>query len=491
MRIIMKRLLIILPIMIWGLSCQKYLNINENPNQPTDVEPTFVLSQALTATANAQNGYYGSLSQWIGYTSRSGSFAPNSAFESFEINQGAFQGNWTTAYHIILDLNFVETKSQEKKLPFFEGVARIMKAYWYQNLVDMFNNVPYTEAAQPTTIQNPKYDDAKTIYEDLIVKIDEGIALVKSSGTLSPSDTKFDIIAHGDKNTWIQLANTIKLRILLRQTEMAGRGAYIQSEIAKIVTEGSGFIDEGHDVLIDPGYENSQNKQNPIYGSFGFTPNGSPAATFFRAHQFAVDFHKNSNDGRLDRIYKKPANGIHLGNWLGNSSNPNGVTSEIGEGVYKTADAAFPFFLASESLFLQAEAAQRGWLNENAKSLYEKAITASFTYLEVPNATAAATDYYSQPGVANVNWDASQNKLQAIAIQKWAALNGVNALEAWSELRRTGFPQITPASKSPNVTRNQIPARALYPQVEYDVNADQVKKQGNISQFDSKIFWMK
>jgi hypothetical protein len=392
---------------------------------------------------------------------------------------------------VIYDFNYIEAKAHAGGQPFFEGIAKIMKAYWFQMLVDMFNNIPYTDAAQPTTIQNPRYDDAKTVYEDLIKKLDAGISLIKSAGNLSPSDTKFDVLWHGDKTLWVKLANTIKLRILMRQSEMPGRATYIQPEIAKIVAEGSGFLIEGEDALINPGYENSAGKQNPIYGALGFTPNGTPATTFFRAHQFGVNFLKNNNDPRIDYIYKKPSNGIHSGNWLGQSLNANSITSETGVGVYKDATSSYPFFPAFQSLFLQAEAVQRGWLTGNAKLLYQRAITTSFTYLGVPNASTSAATYYSQAGKVNVNWDDSPDKIQAIAMQKWTAMNGMDGMEAWSEFRRTGFPNIVPASLSPNVTRNQIPVRALYPQVEYDVNADHVLAQGTISQFTSKIFWMK
>lgn len=483
--------MLLLGAVISMISCKKYLDINNNPNTPTDVDPAFVVSQALVNTANNHFAYYSPLSQWMGYTARSQSFAPNQGFESFQIIQSGFQPNWTGPYHIIYDLNFVENKSKEIGQSYFEGVAKTLKAYWFQNLVDMFNNIPYREAALPGEINSPSYDDAKTIYEDLIKKLDEAITSFKSAGSLSPSDTKYDVLWHGDKTKWIKLANTIKLRILMRQTEMTGRAAYIQAEIAKIVTEGSGFLAEGEDALINPGYQNSTGKMMPFYAALGFTANGAPAQTILRAHQYGIDFYKNNNDARLDYVYRKPASGIHLGNYLGAAPNSNTVTSEPGVGVFKTADAGFPFFLSSESLFLQAEAAQRGWLTGNAKNLYQRAITTSFTYYEVANAATQAATYYSQSGLVNVNWDDSPDKIQAIAMQKWAALNGVNAMEAWTEFRRTGFPKITPASQAPSVPINKIPVRALYPQVEYDVNSGNVLAQGTISQFDSKIFWMR
>jgi hypothetical protein len=254
---------------------------------------------------------------------------------------------------------------------------------------------------------------------------------------------------------------------------MAERIDYIKTKIAEIIAEGTGFLTAGEDALIN------------------CTTFNVPASSFLRAHQFAVNFYTSTNDQRLDYIYIKPVGGEHLGNWLGFSPHANAITSETMPGIYKTAGASYPFFLAAESFFLQAEAAQRGWLNEDAKRLYKLGIEASFQYLDIPEAVAAATSYYSQAGIVNVNWDDSPNKLRAIAMQKWAALNGFNALEAWTEYRRTGFPHIDPPSLSRKVVRNAIPVRALYPGVEYAANADNVRKQGNICHFDSKIFWMK
>jgi hypothetical protein len=454
---------------------RKYEDKATNPDLASHESPEFLIAQALATSAQLHKAYYSTLSQWMGYTARSASFAPNVVLESFAITQSTFQSNWMNAYRLIHDLNMAEQRSQENEQPFFEGIAKIMRSWWFQNLVDMFNDVPYKDVL--LQLQNPAYDNAKCIYEDLVGKIDEGIALIKSCEGPGRTERKFDLMWRGKKDKWIRLANTLKLRILIRQSGVNARYEYIQGEIAKIVEDGTGFLEEN--ALIDPGFENGSYKQNPLH------------AAYFRAHQYAINFFTSTNDARVDFIYKKPAGGMHCGNWLGSSPNENNLASETGVGVVKTECTSYPFFLSCESFFLQAEAVERGWLSGNAKLLYQQGIEASFRYLEVPDATEAAASYYSQPGVVNVNWNDSPDKLRAIAMQKWAALNGFDALEAWTEYRRTGFPQIDPPSLSPHVLLNAIPVRALYPRLEYELNGGNVKKQGAINQFDSKIFWMK
>jgi hypothetical protein len=109
--------------------------------------------------------------------------------------------------------------------------------------------------------------------------------------------------------------------------------------------------------------------------------------------------------------------------------------------------------------------------------------------LLVTSADSAANAYYSQP-IVNVGWSSSPDKLQAIIVQKWAALNGLDLLEVWSDYRRLHFPVDIPLSNSPYVVSQTPPVRLLYPTIEYQTNLANVQSEGTINQFTSKIFWM-
>jgi hypothetical protein len=80
--------------------------------------------------------------------------------------------------------------------------------------------------------------------------------------------------------------------------------------------------------------------------------------------------------------------------------------------------------------------------------------------------------------------------LQAIIVQKWAALNGLDLLEVWCDYRRLHYPSDIPLSNSPYVVAQTPPVRLLYPTVEYQTNQANVQALGTINQFTSKIFWM-
>ena len=165
-----------------------------------------------------------------------------------------------------------------------------------------------------------------------------------------------------------------------------------------------------------------------------------------------------------------------------------------------------------ESLFIQAEAAQRGWITGSPQALYESAVTQNFEYLN-PNKGAASTHagdlvfddsdaaVYLRGGgfpgfTTNIapkytTWDSTSNPLQLILTQKWAALNGINWVEAWTDYRRTGFPtsDILGISHAPSHIQNVIPVRYLYPQSELNTNSANVPSLTTANLFNSPPFW--
>jgi hypothetical protein len=141
-----------------------------------------------------------------------------------------------------------------------------------------------------------------------------------------------------------------------------------------------------------------------------------------------------------------------------------------------------------EAMFLVAEATARGWLTGDPKTAYEAAVKESFTYLTLTE--AQATTYLAGTDV-KVAWPSSgvlNDQLFVILWQKWFALNGLQANETWSDVRRTGIVN-PPLSLAPERGTNPIPVRLLYPTSEYSFNKDNVGKLGTINQFTSKVFW--
>ncbi len=506
----MKKLLTILvltAIVIISGCTKDFLKVNQdNPNSPTAVPEGFLVSNDLYQMANQYSiGLSQFLGFWVGYYSRSGNYIPDNATETYEISPSyAFSENyWQTLYHVNLDLDKADQEATVAKDPFFSGVAKVLKAYNFGELVDVYNNIPYSQALDINVLR-PKYDDASAIYQSLFAKIDTGISLLKTAeGTdysnVVAADASFDIMFAGNVVSWIRFANTVKLKMLLNLSQDASMQPTITAELAKIAAEGDGFLMAGNGAMINPGYSNSLGKQNPFYGFYGATPTGAPSASnaYYRANKYATDFYTNTNDPRLTLFYAITASATTAntdtvaGNFQGD---PNGLsntnTSGLGPGMLQTATASTPLLPDFESLFLQAEAAQRGWISGDPEQFYDQAIAQSFAYEGVPDNSTAAANYYNQAGMVNVNWAASPDKIQAIIVQKWAALNGVDIQEAWDDYRRLSFPADIPVSLNPHIVTKQIPVRLLYPQTEIDRNPDNVPKLGNNAQFTAKIFWM-
>lgn len=481
--------------MIVGVGCKKnWIDVNSNPNSATNTTPELVLPTALNAAAAMQITGYTFISGWMGQWAVSGSYAPsNNDFTTYKQTTDFGGGLWAGIYDNLEDIHYVEVQGKLQNKPFYEAAGKILKAYEYQQLVDMFNNVPYTDALNGTTNILPKYDNGQAIYDSLVAGLDAAIDLMKRSDAVSTSSS--DILFGGNTNNWIKFANTLRLRFLLRQSEKTDRATYIQNELTKVKAEPFLDVDAG----VNPGYVNTDGKMNPFY-DFAYNSAGTYTQDFWRANQYAIQFYKDNNDPRLTLVYQgtqSPA-GLYQGNYIGQQTGAyvGSASSRFGPGVLKSYNQPAILMSASESYFDQAEAILRGWLpggDAGAKAAYEAGVLASFKYLGVPNATSAAAAYVSQAGNKNTTWAATTSfaeKLALIIRQKWAALNTVTPFEIWADYRRLHLPADIPLTQNPAYDVLAIPVRILYPTSEYSTNAENVGAQGNINQHTSKIWWM-
>ena len=193
-----------------------------------------------------------------------------------------------------------------------------------------------------------------------------------------------DIIFHGDMGKWARFANTIKLRMLMNQSDMDGRASYISAALA--TTASVGYLGAGEGAMLNPGYLQTTNKMNPFWENF-YKQDGSQQAdglAYYGAGQDACDFLTANNDPRALRFFQ-PITGsttVIQGNYFGAlvlRTVPN--TSKLGPGLLQKYNQSAPILTDFESLFLQAEAAQRGFITDDPKALYESAVTQSILYL--------------------------------------------------------------------------------------------------------------
>lgn len=497
-----------------GTSCstKSFLDINTNPNQLPTALPSYVFTNALNTTANNIAGNSGSQGSneigfyWAGQWTQGNGYIISTTQFAYQFTNGDFN-YWDPYYDNLEDYQYVIANADANSQKYLKGPAKVMQAMLFQQLVDMYGNLPYSDALKSTASLAPKFDDQKTVYENLITLLDNAITDLKANSFAS-AFTNSDIIFNGNTTKWIQFANSLKMRILIRQSKVSGRDAYIKPEINKIVTEGSGFV-TGYDVGVGgPSFFVATAGQlNPVYDRWGYDANGNKRAlnNYPRPTDFLINTLKASGDTlRLKRIayayggengstpgvsLQKEIAANYKGTPFGASSGYLPAnTSSVGPSLLVKGVFNQPYILmtASEVQFLLAEAKQRYSdvsLPGTAQSYFEEGILQSFRVLGASTAGATA---YKGSQVVNYDWTATTDKLTAIAIQKWIALTNYSGLEAWAEYRRTNVP-VTP--QSIQVTDNKRPTRFFYPNTEAGSNSANVTAQGNVDVFSTKVFW--
>jgi hypothetical protein len=513
-------LIFFLGVIVFFGSCKKYLDINTNPNAATSATPQLILPQALTATANNINGFNSYGAQLVGYQANAGGFGGFGASISYNFSSAEFAARWSSTYDNLEDYQAILNMTDGQEIMNnFNAAARIMKAYNFQLLVDAYNDVPYAEALKGSDNLTPAYSKGEDIYKDLASELDKAVASINAGASIAgitPLGTS-DVMFAGDMKKWKQLANTLKLRIIIRAS---GKVSFANTTFSN-----DGFLTS--DALINPGFTRDNNRQNPKWNTWAFSYTGSDASKSWMPTTYILTYYngtKLTDPGRGAAIYYQfpstptnqlgnESNGVTAspgGSFWYPSSNRTGASAGDATGVLKGPNAGMPMITAAESYFLQAEGIVRGILTTgSAATMFNNGIVASFKYLYMkpdgttagnPTADAAIymTDNTSSSLVNFTLANSTAQKIEAIITQKYIALNMVNSEEAWNEYRRTHYPTIvtTPGATgaqtfvskvSEATTADRLPTRILYPSSEGSYNAANVPR--NISPFTSKIFW--
>lgn len=483
------------------MSCDNFLDVNESPNNPnvSQVSPELSLAAAQTTSfsqiSRGMNNFGNLLMNNWGYDVNS--FAvTNSPELSYSIDSNFYSGTWDGIF--LPTANFTNIINYDAK-PNYENhkaIALICKSYYFQILVDAYGDIPYTFAHLGASEATPSYDDDKAVYRDLYDKLDVALDLISNSPNAISVGSE-DVIFGGNMNQWVKFANTLKLKMLMRQSDLAKSGtdaettAYLAAKFPTLV--GVQFLDA--DATINPGYSNSRrDTQNPFYNLMFQIDETTPTAFFrqFRASDYNAD---NLNDpiatdprrGQLFQLIGGAVVGVLQGdNAVVNGGTAPLVISAIGPGqVVSSAQDGYMISLA-ESLLLQAEAAHEGYLPGSAQGLFDAAITASCAQLGVsPGAYIANVNTVVGKGYGANAVPADQ--IKAIMYQKNIALQGTqNTFEAFVESTRTGVIDLIPGTIG-TPTQSNRPRRLLYPTSELTGNSANVPAQGNV--FTTGAFW--
>ncbi len=487
--------IILLVIVTITMSCSNYLDVNDSPNSPSSdvVTPDLVLAGALTSTYRTQarrmnilgnvmmNRWGANVNAFTGGFSEEFSLAIDNAFYD-DIYDNLYLS--TANFQAIIDYPGTEYNNHK-------AIAKIMKAFYFQYLVDLYGDIPYTEAHKGIDNLTPAYDDDAVIYRDLVSEIDEAIQLIQSSGS-SKSVGSEDVVYNGAMTNWTALANTVKLRLLLRQATKAYTLAndaelatYLDTQFALL--DGNTFISS--DAKINPGYSNGQvAQQNPFYAlMFSNNETTSVSYNFYRGSDYAIEFLKGNFPGavpdvRLTALYGQDDDGNYTGHTQGLDGTQSPETlSPIGPGLVINSAQDGYIMTAAESYLLQAEAQLLGKISGNAGNSFQAGIDASFALFGLSSASY-------NPTAPTIGWAGTDaEKTEAIMRQKWVALNGINGIESYIEFTRTGYPSGIPlATTAQSSTR---PKRLLYPSSELISNASNVPSVSSAQAFATGPFW--
>ncbi|MDR6487849.1 hypothetical protein J2799_002354 [Chryseobacterium vietnamense] len=506
-------------------SCNRYLDINENPNAVhiEEVTPDLLLpgtnTQIFRTQATTMN-VFGNLmmNSWAGNSYVYGSpyvreFNLNTVDNSF------YNGIWDGLYRNMANYKLIENyPNSDGAQDYYVAVAKIMRAFYMQTIVDLYGDAPFSEAFNYQSNLTPKYDDDKNIYHAEIEDLEKAILLIQHAGSnviaLSPST---DNIFGGSATKWIQFANTIKLRYLVRMSRLTGsEGTYRDHKLASL--NGATFINEN--VLINPGYSAAtDDQQNPFYGTYIRTTAGTRVGQIVTVSEhFANALNGNPNNlvlpnnpaniydkytgladprgARVFTLVSGALKGIRQGALAGDPGAPTGnnSVSRIGLGItgeLSTANNSTNINLGStksgvimskaEIKFLLAEAALRYPSANlgNAQTYFEDGIQASFSYL----GATGATDYIAAANLrSGLGWTGSMDqKIEAIMTQSWIANTSINPIESFINYNRTGYPY-TPLAATTN--KPNKPYRLIYPVSEYVANSSNVP---NVSSADAFV----
>ena len=436
------------------------LDINTSPNNPETSTPAFTLPAGQVGIASRLGFDYNLLgSMLIQHWTQGPTASQYSFIDQYNITTNNYAAAWSTMYATALkDLDFVRDESLATGDNNTAAVAQLLMSYTFQILVDLYDRIPYTEALQGKEgVLAPNYDNGSDVYDDLIVKVDEALSWIDLSGTATRPTT--DIIYGGNMSTWIKFGNTLKLKIYIRQAE--ARASVAQAGIQAMETAGAEFLGLGEDAMVNFS-ANTQN-ENPLWQNLNQTTFQNLVAS-----ETSVNFYINNADPRIDFAYDAAPNvGSHVGLTQGTGVTSGDVYDDFSHlsaqnvnGEASGGAVPVVFISAIESLFLQAEAAQRGFGSGDPQSLYEQAVSASFSAGGFDASTyLAAGGTYEYDGT-----------LEQLITQKWAASNGVAGLEAWNDWRRTGFPDFIIESVTSNLPAGQFPLRLIWPSTERDNN---------------------
>ena len=510
------------------VSCKKFLDINTDPNNPVSVEVSKLLptTQRTLADALSMDEQNGGLSEILAvYTHQMSTReeADKYGITGVDVNiqtawsklfsSSANPGTVFPVYGVLQNLEDIIKKATEAGNLRYAGIAKILKAYTYSVAVDVFGDVPFSEANKlKEGILHPKFDDDAAVYESLFALINSGIADLNNNTAPNPQvPGTDDLIYGGNTARWIKAANTIKLKLYTQIRKVKN----VTAEVNALLTGGNLISQTSESFLMPYGPNGSTDDRNPgFYTYFAtqrsnhvspwfyeilkgynpriFTNNPDPRIRYYIYNQ--VNATQNPREGNQTEYRDGPFVSIYFGS-VGpdrDRSQQNTIslfgiypvggkyddgTATVANANSGTGAAPYRFITYADRLYLEAELINTGVVTGDAKAKLSQAMAESFkqvdyvitTYVK-PTQTvpalvgSAAVASYTDNVIAEYDVASTEKKLEIIMTQKWLSSVG-SAVDQYTDIRRTGYPVVFDPSN---------PAMAPGGRVQPPINGDPV-----------------
>ena len=489
-----------------GSSCKKYLDVNTNPNisQTATVQTLLPAAELLVGSSvGVDLQITGSI--WSQYWTQTPNASQYVTFEQYAPGQDAFSNGWSNLYSAAENFyqlyNLADTLHKKQ----YMAISLLMQAYTFQIISDGWGDVPFKQALKGQYDNghfiNPKYDSQLVVYNGILAYIDSANKLINTADAAAP--TTDDLIYGGDMSKWQKFSNTLKLKILLRMATVNPTLAHTKITALFATAATSSFIGTGDEAKISYGFS-SANK-SPLYAETSSTQ--LAGIQNLGGSKTCIDSMNSNSDPRAYIFYEPISTGAVVGITQSQYNITIPSTSYSLPSFYvagdntstnnsKSANAPVNLITGWESYFMQAEVAARGWGATSASDdiLFYDGIKASFDYQFYSDALAtewgpsAYADYIAGAGYWTVypTTGTVAEKLRFIITQKWFAMCGNQGFEAWTELRRTGYPDFLVHPVNSLIGTNR-PYRYLYPTSESSTNANFPKT--GVAPLTSKVWW--
>ncbi|SHN20102.1 Starch-binding associating with outer membrane [Cyclobacterium lianum] len=451
-------------LLLGASSCEDFLDVNENPNNPQDAPITGLMTNATYETAlNVQR--IGSItSNYVQYLA-----SPNPASASDVMEPLNYSGTWFNLYNVMTDLTDLISKAEESDAGHYLGAGQILMALNLGMTVDIFGDVPYSEGFDFSAV-TPAYDDDEQLYAEVLSLLDQGIQNLAGTTAISIGDD--DFIFQGDVDSWIKFGNMLKARFMLHTPDASANELLSAIDNGFEGNEDDAYV-EFFEQRFNPWAQVAINNENLLLGGWIST-------------QFIEALDGTSYpavDPRLPLMIGTTDDGEFIGvpNGAGRGNAPEqGARSTLIPGQYYTSELS-PLLIATfaEQKFIEAEAALNSDPNR-AYAAYLAGIEAHMDMLEVPEGEKEA--YLSDPGVS---MGAGSLTLDDIMKEKWVAL--FLHPETWNDARRFdyGYKDMTLPANLNTDLNNQFIRRLPYPDNEVSRNGQNVPE---VSLLD-RIWW--